>query len=483
MIERDGPRAPWRFSDQPLPGLDRDRRRRGPRRRLRCARSSRSSRGSATRPPTTCPNPTPTCRRRSCRRSACPATATCCARPRAAGTTSSGPPSPAPGDDRPLKSDPVLALLLDPAGNGWAVGRLERRRRLRRSWHLGPRRRRPGDPRTRAHGGDLPLRSGSAAPPPAAGCAARADAAGPVRLAVAGHAECDAPCADLAPQSIGPDRTLSAALRAVAAMQWRERAAGAALHRQPGQDRPRPRRRGALRGTARLQRAACPSTRRSAPTTPSTASAPTPSAPPSPASRRRFGSGATPAGDLDRGHPRRGAGLRRPHPLRLRQRRAGGDGAGDRDRQLARLAGRQRSAPEPGRGRSCPGCEAVLADARARAVPAIVMGNRSLNTSFTPKLNVASDGDQVAQALVDGGASAYLFDRPEENRAMRIPAGAARDDPQLRDRHARLPLADLRRGRPADPPTRCSATAACSCSRSTPPRATRPATSPRSGCG
>ena len=33
VIERDGPGAPWRFSDQPLPGLDGDRRRRLPRRR------------------------------------------------------------------------------------------------------------------------------------------------------------------------------------------------------------------------------------------------------------------------------------------------------------------------------------------------------------------------------------------------------------------------------------------------------------------
>jgi hypothetical protein len=78
-----------------------------------------------------------------------------------------------------------------------------------------------------------------------------------------------------------------------------------------------------------------------------------------------------------------------------------------------------------------PWLEAVLADARAKGIPAVVMGNRSLNTSFTPKLNVAADGDQVARALVDGGASAYLFDRPEENRAMRIPAGATQTIPSF----------------------------------------------------
>ena len=40
-----------------------------------------------------------------------------------------------------------------------------------------------------------------------------------------------------------------------------------------------------------------------------------------------------------------------------------------------------------------------------------------------PALNVAQDGDRVAQLLVDHGASAYFYDRPEENRAGRIPAG------------------------------------------------------------
>ena len=78
-----------------------------------------------------------------------------------------------------------------------------------------------------------------------------------------------------------------------------------------------------------------------------------------------------------------------------------------------------------------PWLESVLADARGKGIPVIVMGNRSLNTTFTPKLNVASDGDQVARALVAGGASAYVFDRPEENRSMRIPAGAAQTIPSF----------------------------------------------------
>ena len=78
-----------------------------------------------------------------------------------------------------------------------------------------------------------------------------------------------------------------------------------------------------------------------------------------------------------------------------------------------------------------PWLESVLADARAKGIPVIVMGNRSLNTGFSPKLNVAGDGDQVARVARRGGASAYVFDRPEENREMRIPSGAAETIPSF----------------------------------------------------
>lgn len=66
-----------------------------------------------------------------------------------------------------------------------------------------------------------------------------------------------------------------------------------------------------------------------------------------------------------------------------------------------------------------------LRDAKASATPAIVVGSRDLNQSFGPKLNAATDEDarRVATLLRDEGASAYFFDRPEENRAYPIPAG------------------------------------------------------------
>ncbi len=42
-----------------------------------------------------------------------------------------------------------------------------------------------------------------------------------------------------------------------------------------------------------------------------------------------------------------------------------------------------------------------------------------------PSSNVAADGDAIARLLVDEGASAYLYERPEEQRATQIPAGGA----------------------------------------------------------
>jgi hypothetical protein len=66
-----------------------------------------------------------------------------------------------------------------------------------------------------------------------------------------------------------------------------------------------------------------------------------------------------------------------------------------------------------------------LRSAKADGVPAIVVGNRSLNSTFRPYLDAAKDADQIAKLLRDEGASAYFFDRPEENRQLRIPANSS----------------------------------------------------------
>ena len=63
-------------------------------------------------------------------------------------------------------------------------------------------------------------------------------------------------------------------------------------------------------------------------------------------------------------------------------------------------------------------------------IPAIVLGSRELNPDLPPALNVATDASEEAQIMVAGGASAYLYERPEESRASQIPAGSSTTIPE-----------------------------------------------------
>jgi hypothetical protein len=237
-------------------------------------------------------------------------------------------------------------------------------------------------------------------------------------------------CADLAPEALGPDRTLAAALELVARAQggWGPRAMlytgnrvgaglgpadGARYASLLGSDAGLPV--FAALGSSDLGDGSGASVFQS-----SFAGFPAP-----------FGAGAAPAGVSAAGIPGSAA-----DPSRARTHYAfdsSGPGGTVRVIVIDNSAG-SLAASDPFQNPlepQLPWLEAVLADAQAKGIPAIVMGNRSLNTSFTPKLNVAGDGNEVAKALVDGGASAYLFDRPEENRSMRIPAGAAETIPSF----------------------------------------------------
>ena len=73
----------------------------------------------------------------------------------------------------------------------------------------------------------------------------------------------------------------------------------------------------------------------------------------------------------------------------------------------------------------------VLDDAAAKQIAAIVVGSRDLNSRAKPALNLADDADRIAALLVAHGASAYFFDRPEENRTARVPAGASSTLPEF----------------------------------------------------
>ncbi len=328
--------------------------------------------------------------------------------------------------DRPLKSDPVLGLLLDASGNGWAVG----------GWS--------GDADSAGRGSSSRngegrairarvrtagiYRYGDNAAPQAASASGVPLTAGPVRFAVGGHAQCDAACADLAPQSIGPDRTLGAALRAVAAMRAAPGGPRALLHTGN-------RVKGGLTAADGSRYAQLLASQPSLPVFPALGSNDVVDGFGAAVFRAAFGGFPAPFGGGpatagiaaagSTGTPA-GSGARTHYAF-------DSDGPGGRvrvvviDNSSGSLAASDphQNPAEP----QLPWLTAVLDDARADGIPAIVMGNRDLNTRFTPKLNVATDGDEVAGVLVDHGASAYVYDRPEENRVTRIPAAAAQTIP------------------------------------------------------
>ncbi len=330
--------------------------------------------------------------------------------------------------DRPLKSDPVLALLLDSGGSGWAVG----------GWSGYADATGRGTSASGGGGGAVRARVRTAAiarfgAADAAPVAAKRTSiplpGGPVRFAVAGNAACEEACADLAPQAIGPDRTLAAALRLVGSMRS---GSGPRALLYTGN------RVVTGLGPADGERyAALLGSEPSLPVFPALGSGDVSDGTGSAVFQAAFagfpapfGAGAAPAGVSTGGIPgaAAGAGARTHYAFD-----SSGPGGTVRviviDNSHGSLAASDpfQNPPEA----QLPWLEAVLADARARGIPAIAMGNRSLNPNFTPRLNVASDGDEVARTLLAGGASAYLFDRPEENRAMRIPSGAATTIPSF----------------------------------------------------
>jgi hypothetical protein len=333
--------------------------------------------------------------------------------------------------DRPVKTDPTLALQLDPSGHGWAVG----------GWSgYGDA---AGRGTTASGGSGSAVRArvrtasiarfgaGEPGAPSAAQAAPLPMPAGVIRLAVGGNAACEEACADLAPQALGPDRSILAALHLVGSL----RAASAAGPRAllytgnrvaTGLDPADGARYAALLGSEP-----------SVPVFPALGSgdvsngigsevfASSFAGFPAP-----FGSGAAPPGVSTAGIPGApSAGGARTHYAFD----SSGSGGTIRvvviDNSRGSLAASDpfQNPPEA----QLPWLEAVLNDARSKGIPTVVMGNRSLNPNFTPKLNAADDGTEVARVLVADGASAYLFDRPEENRLMSIPAGGGAQIPSF----------------------------------------------------
>jgi len=328
-------------------------------------------------------------------------------------------------NDKPEKSDPIAAFALDPAsGAGWALGgwsgQADSVGRGTGASGVG------ATVRARVQTAAIARYSPAGTPEaaPSAGSGAVALDPTTVTFAVAGHATCDGPCALLAGGGLGPDRAVAAlvdALRPIAGT-----AGGPRALLYTG---------GRLPTTSATQTPAADSARLAG----MLAQAPLPvfgavsaadslgdsvagfrsafAALPAP-----FGTAAAPPGVLPLGDGDASVGTRTHYAFDS----SGGNGMVrviviDNSRGSLAASDPYQVPLEPQEE----WLRATLRDARAQGIPAIVVGSRDLNTRFVPSSNVAADGDAIARLLVDEGASAYLYERPEEQRVTQIPAGGA----------------------------------------------------------
>ena len=442
VIERDGPAAPWRFSTQPLLGVTPV--------ALAAFRSGGAVRALAAVQPQL-PYPVP---------DVLPETGPDSPPPLV-------PPFPLPGDgylvretdngwrdeqrtafagstsDRPVKSDPIGALLVDGDGEGWALGGWSgesdaagrgngnRSTQGRDRPHARADRRRPALRDRRAAGAAARARAHRHRPRRAPSRASRS----------AATPQCESPCADLRDESLGPDRTLRRRQGARPASSRPSPAARACCSTPAGASRPR--RRSTAREAARYAELLQPGA-------PAYAA---PSAADTASGNATAFSGAFAGAPAPFGSARHRPGVT---PLAARAAAAvpgarthyAFDSAGyggtvrviviDNSRGSLAASDPHQNPPEP----QLPWLRAALADARAQQHP----GDRRRQPRPQLALPAAASTSpptptRSRRLLVDDGASAYFFERPEENRVYPIPSGAADDDPGLRHRHARLPLA------------------------------------------
>lgn len=335
--------------------------------------------------------------------------------------------------DKPIKADPVAALDVGPSGSGWALG----------GWS--------GHADNAGRGSDASgsgqavrtevqtagiysyAAAGNPPGPPGELTAPVPLPTGVATFAVGGHAECVNPCASLADGGIAPDRNLSAALAAIDGLSSQPNGPRMLLYtggrETPGEG---------PESSAEADRyAQLLSNAGSLPVYPALSAADSEgetdaafggafasfAAP--------FGEGAPPAGvsaaDIPPG-PTPSSGARSHYAF---------DSAGpagtvrviviDNSRGSLAASDPYQNPAQP----QAPWLAQTLADARARGIPAIVVGSRELNPNLPPALNVATDASEEATIMAQEGASAYLYERPEETRTSRIPAGSAATIPEF----------------------------------------------------
>ena len=320
-----------------------------------------------------------------------------------------------PTADAALKVDPTNAMLLDASGRGWLVG----------GWNGRPDFVSRAGPRAQTAS---VTRYAQADPEPAPGLRASSieTPAGPLRLLVGGHAQCESACAAQAALRLMPDQTLAGAARQAAVLGGQPNGPRALLYtggRVPpdasdaAQPQPEADRLAALLGGAvgmSVYAAAAPGDETGGTAGAfqrAFADAPAPfGTAPAVAGATPVELGAAPDSGLARTHyavdVAQGSGRVRVIVI---DNAAGSLSASDP----------MQNPREPQRA----WLEQVLDNARAGAIPAVVMGNRSLNPQDGAR--AAADAAQVATLLRDHGASAYLYDSPERQIASTIPAGEA----------------------------------------------------------
>ena len=335
--------------------------------------------------------------------------------------------------DRPLKSDPVLGLLVDESGQGWTVGGWSGESDSGGRGSSGRSGVAKAD-RSRVQTGAIRryTTGQDGLEPPAEGDA-QPDLGGEglVRFAVAGHAQCEARCAELRDRDIAPDVTLRTAVQRVAGLRRQSGGPRFMLYtggRLPAGAGPTGQLEGERLSEILLSGGDLPVFG---------ALAAADSEDPGPGGLLAalgglpapFGSAAPPAGITPLSATGPDGSSAHTHYA------FDSDGPGgavrviviDNSRGSLQASDPFQSPAEP----QLPWLVAALDAARARGIPSVVMGSRDLNSRATPPLNVATDADAVAKALVAGGASAYFYDRPEENRAGTIPAGAPQTIPSF----------------------------------------------------
>jgi hypothetical protein len=335
--------------------------------------------------------------------------------------------------DKPVKADPISAFDVGTNGAGWAVGGW--------SGHADAAGR-----GSDASGSGQSVRSqvqtagiysyspsGNPQPPPGEGAAAIPMLPGVATFAVGGHAECAQPCASLAGEAIAPDRNLTAALGQVAGLAAQPGGPRMLLY-TGGRETPgegpeslaeAERYAQLLAGSGSLPVYPAVSAGDSEGGTDAAfgASFASFAAP--------FGTGATPSGVSPVNLPGEAA------PSADARTHYAFDSSGPTGTVRVIAIDNSRgslAASDPYQNPAeaqAPWLARMLADAKARGIPAIVLGSRELNPNLPPALNVAGDATEEAQIMVQGGASAYLYERPEESRASRIPSGAAATIPEL----------------------------------------------------